>query len=251
MSDTVGAHIVLFCAQVELVCVLFNKNRRRAYLSLSGYGNVSPKTHAGRLFCIFYGLFGVPLCLTWISALGKFFGGRAKRLGQFLTKRGVSLVSSYLFTLELCSFGAWIKLILLNLPAYLIANEHLHKYEFSQMVLHWNYWKMDSFWCARSLAKWDLILVSLVLLLTLKTFRTNVHEVPFHRHFIQAPQAQKWKYTVMLVSHLPVQWTYCKIIFCFELLVVFGLWHCWFFGDGLFGFLSFSLPSPLQVNFQF
>ncbi|XP_009878766.1 PREDICTED: potassium channel subfamily K member 5 [Charadrius vociferus] len=58
-----------------------------------GYGNVSPKTPSGRLFCIFYGLFGVPLCLTWISALGKFFGGRAKRLGQFLTKRGVSLLS--------------------------------------------------------------------------------------------------------------------------------------------------------------
>lgn len=53
---------------------------------------MAPKTPAGRLFCVFYGLFGVPLCLTWISALGKFFGGRAKRLGQFLTRRGVSLV---------------------------------------------------------------------------------------------------------------------------------------------------------------
>lgn len=63
------------------------------FLSSSlGYGNVAPKTPAGRLFCVFYGLFGVPLCLTWISALGKFFGGRAKRLGQFLTRRGVSLV---------------------------------------------------------------------------------------------------------------------------------------------------------------
>lgn len=56
-----------------------------------GYGNIAPKTSAGQMFCIFYGLFGVPLCLTWASALGKFFGGRAKRLGQFLTKRGVSL----------------------------------------------------------------------------------------------------------------------------------------------------------------
>ncbi|KAM4041711.1 potassium channel subfamily K member 5 [Anomaloglossus baeobatrachus] len=56
-----------------------------------GYGNIAPKTSAGRLFCIFYGLFGVPLCLTWISALGKFFAGRAKRLGQFLTRRGVTL----------------------------------------------------------------------------------------------------------------------------------------------------------------
>ncbi|XP_006626426.1 potassium channel subfamily K member 5a [Lepisosteus oculatus] len=56
-----------------------------------GYGNIAPKTPQGRVFCIFYGLFGVPLCLTWISALGKFFGGRAKHLGQYLTKKRVSL----------------------------------------------------------------------------------------------------------------------------------------------------------------
>uniref|UniRef100_A0A8C6V1G0 Potassium channel, subfamily K, member 5a n=1 Tax=Neogobius melanostomus TaxID=47308 RepID=A0A8C6V1G0_9GOBI len=56
-----------------------------------GYGNIAPKTSSGRVFCIFYGLFGVPLCLTWISELGKFFGGRAKHLGQYLTKKGFSL----------------------------------------------------------------------------------------------------------------------------------------------------------------
>ncbi|XP_077588018.1 potassium channel subfamily K member 5-like [Stigmatopora nigra] len=56
-----------------------------------GYGNIAPKTLGGRVFCIFYGLFGVPLCLTWISELGKFFGGRAKHFGQFLTKKGFSL----------------------------------------------------------------------------------------------------------------------------------------------------------------
>lgn len=56
-----------------------------------GYGNIAPKTPSGRVFCIFYGLFGVPLCLTWISELGKFFGGRAKHLGQYLTKKGFSL----------------------------------------------------------------------------------------------------------------------------------------------------------------
>ncbi|XP_013865739.1 potassium channel subfamily K member 5 isoform X2 [Austrofundulus limnaeus] len=56
-----------------------------------GYGNISPKTPGGRVFCIFYGLFGVPLCFTWISELGKFFGGRAKHLGQYLIKKGISL----------------------------------------------------------------------------------------------------------------------------------------------------------------
>ncbi|KAL4630625.1 potassium channel subfamily K member 5-like [Arapaima gigas] len=55
------------------------------------YGNVAPKTSVGRIFCVFYGLFGIPLCLTWISELGKFFGSRAKRFGQFLLKRGLSL----------------------------------------------------------------------------------------------------------------------------------------------------------------
>jgi len=62
-------------------------------LTFEGYGNIAPKTSKGRVFCIFYGLFGVPLCLTWISELGKFFGGRAKHLGQYLTKKGLSLVS--------------------------------------------------------------------------------------------------------------------------------------------------------------
>lgn len=70
-----------------------------SFLALTGYGNIAPKTSAGRVFCIFYGLFGVPLCLTWISELGKFFGGRAKHLGQYLTKRGVSLVRKILFVL--------------------------------------------------------------------------------------------------------------------------------------------------------
>ncbi|KAM6186575.1 potassium channel subfamily K member 5 [Rhynchocyon petersi] len=81
-----------------------------------GYGNVAPKTPAGRLFCIFYGLFGVPLCLTWISALGKFFGGRAKRLGQFLTKRGVSLRKAQITCTAI--FIVWGVLVHLVIPPF-------------------------------------------------------------------------------------------------------------------------------------
>uniref|UniRef100_A0A8B9SLV2 Potassium two pore domain channel subfamily K member 5 n=1 Tax=Anas platyrhynchos TaxID=8839 RepID=A0A8B9SLV2_ANAPL len=83
-----------------------------------GYGNVSPKTPSGRLFCIFYGLFGVPLCLTWISALGKFFGGRAKRLGQFLTKRGVSLVRGKHKLHATAIFIVWGVLVHLVIPPF-------------------------------------------------------------------------------------------------------------------------------------
>ncbi|CAN9514336.1 unnamed protein product [Ophioblennius macclurei] len=56
-----------------------------------GYGNVAPKTKGGRVFCIIYGLFGIPLCLVWISRLGTFFGDRAKRLSGILIRKGVSV----------------------------------------------------------------------------------------------------------------------------------------------------------------
>ncbi|KAG9347323.1 hypothetical protein JZ751_004890 [Albula glossodonta] len=56
-----------------------------------GYGNIAPKTIPGRVFCIFFGLFGIPLCLTWISELGKFFGARAKKLGNYLMKKGFTV----------------------------------------------------------------------------------------------------------------------------------------------------------------
>uniref|UniRef100_H0W7U5 Potassium two pore domain channel subfamily K member 5 n=1 Tax=Cavia porcellus TaxID=10141 RepID=H0W7U5_CAVPO len=81
-----------------------------------GYGNVAPKTPAGRLFCVFYGLFGVPLCLTWISALGKFFGGRAKRLGQFLTRRGMSLRKAQITCTAI--FILWGVLVHLVIPPF-------------------------------------------------------------------------------------------------------------------------------------
>uniref|UniRef100_A0A3Q2PHD2 Potassium channel, subfamily K, member 5b n=1 Tax=Fundulus heteroclitus TaxID=8078 RepID=A0A3Q2PHD2_FUNHE len=56
-----------------------------------GYGNVAPKTQGGRVFCILYGLCGIPLCLVWISTLGSFFGDRAKRLSGILIEKGVSV----------------------------------------------------------------------------------------------------------------------------------------------------------------
>ncbi|XP_035261570.1 potassium channel subfamily K member 5a isoform X1 [Anguilla anguilla] len=81
-----------------------------------GYGNIAPKTSNGRIFCIFYGLFGVPLCFTWISELGKFFGGRAKHLGLYLTKRGVTLRKAQ-FTCT-AIFVLWGVLVHLVIPPF-------------------------------------------------------------------------------------------------------------------------------------
>ncbi|XP_029973119.1 potassium channel subfamily K member 5 [Salarias fasciatus] len=86
-----------------------------------GYGNIAPKTSPGRVFCIFYGLFGVPLCLTWISELGKFFGGRAKHLGQYLTKKGFSLRKAQ-FTCT-AIFLLWGVLVHLVLPPFVFMSQ--------------------------------------------------------------------------------------------------------------------------------
>ncbi|XP_052010025.1 potassium channel subfamily K member 5a [Xyrauchen texanus] len=86
-----------------------------------GYGNIAPKTSSGRIFCIFYGLFGVPLCFTWISELGKFFGGRAKHLGQYLTKKGVTLRKTQ-FTCT-AIFLLWGMLVHLVIPPFVFMSQ--------------------------------------------------------------------------------------------------------------------------------
>ncbi|TNM95957.1 potassium channel subfamily K member 5a isoform X1 [Takifugu flavidus] len=102
-----------------------------------GYGNIAPKTSAGRAFCIFYGLFGVPLCLTWISELGKFFGGRAKHLGLYLTKKGFSLRKAQ-FTCT-AIFLLWGVLVHLVLPPFVFMSQegwtYLEGFYFSFVTL--------------------------------------------------------------------------------------------------------------------
>ncbi|KTG04016.1 hypothetical protein cypCar_00005213 [Cyprinus carpio] len=85
-----------------------------------GYGNVAPKTSGGRLFCILYGLCGIPLCLTWISELGTFFGGRAKRLSQVLLHRRFS-VKKVQFTCTVV-FLLWGFLVHLIFPAFVFSH---------------------------------------------------------------------------------------------------------------------------------
>lgn len=99
----------------QLSCPMSNHSRKEAAtpvwksirLWFAGYGNVAPKTAGGRIFCILYGLCGIPLCLTWISELGSFFGDRAKRLGQVLVLKGLSVVrlTGNLSARLMCWFG--------------------------------------------------------------------------------------------------------------------------------------------------
>uniref|UniRef100_A0A914C6W4 Potassium channel domain-containing protein n=1 Tax=Acrobeloides nanus TaxID=290746 RepID=A0A914C6W4_9BILA len=48
-----------------------------------GYGNIAPVTFEGRLFCIIYGLIGVPLTLMTIADIGMFLNKLVKRLVDY------------------------------------------------------------------------------------------------------------------------------------------------------------------------
>ncbi|KAL1231619.1 TWiK family of potassium channels protein [Trichinella spiralis] len=52
------------------------------FLTTIGFGNPSPSTFRGRLFCVFYGLIGIPLALITIADSGKFLGERGKEQEQ-------------------------------------------------------------------------------------------------------------------------------------------------------------------------
>lgn len=68
----------------------------------TGYGNVAPKTTGGRILCIIYGLFGIPLCLVWVSEVGSFFRNRAMRLSGVMLDKGVSVVRADLNIFSMC-----------------------------------------------------------------------------------------------------------------------------------------------------
>lgn len=39
---------------------------------LSGYGHLTPRTFAGRLFCMFYAFFGIPVTALMLKSFGKY-----------------------------------------------------------------------------------------------------------------------------------------------------------------------------------
>ncbi|NXA13335.1 KCNKG protein, partial [Sapayoa aenigma] len=53
-----------------------------------GYGNLSPSTVAGQIFCVFYALFGVPLNLAFLNQLGKGLNAHLLTLERWVQKPG-------------------------------------------------------------------------------------------------------------------------------------------------------------------
>ncbi|XP_053568785.1 potassium channel subfamily K member 16 [Bombina bombina] len=55
-----------------------------------GYGNLSPSTVAGQVFCVFYALFGVPLNLAFLNQVGKGLNSYLIALGKCAQRPGES-----------------------------------------------------------------------------------------------------------------------------------------------------------------
>ncbi|XP_067884699.1 potassium channel subfamily K member 16 [Heterodontus francisci] len=51
-----------------------------------GFGNLSPSTVGGQVFCVFYALFGIPLNLTFLNHVGRSLNGHLKKLEKSAQK---------------------------------------------------------------------------------------------------------------------------------------------------------------------
>ncbi len=52
-----------------------------------GYGNFSPKTDGGKIFCIIYGLVGIPICGIFLATTTDYFSNKCLRLFERQKKR--------------------------------------------------------------------------------------------------------------------------------------------------------------------
>lgn len=50
----------------------------------AGYGNMSPSSTAGQIFCVFFALFGIPLNVVVLNRVGKYMLAIVKNICTFL-----------------------------------------------------------------------------------------------------------------------------------------------------------------------
>uniref|UniRef100_R4GA87 Potassium channel domain-containing protein n=1 Tax=Anolis carolinensis TaxID=28377 RepID=R4GA87_ANOCA len=68
-------------------------------LATIGYGNISPKTAGGQLFCVFFALFGIPLNIVFLNHIGNMIAMLCERLAKWLYEKGVQKKTTRCLTL--------------------------------------------------------------------------------------------------------------------------------------------------------
>ncbi|XP_069743248.1 potassium channel subfamily K member 16, partial [Narcine bancroftii] len=77
-----------------------------------GFGNLSPSTVGGQVFCVFYALFGVPLNLTFLNHLGQSMNGHLKMLERNAQKSSNHQQAMKIFIMvSLLIFGTFLFLV--------------------------------------------------------------------------------------------------------------------------------------------
>uniref|UniRef100_UPI0037E8F45C potassium channel subfamily K member 17-like n=1 Tax=Semicossyphus pulcher TaxID=241346 RepID=UPI0037E8F45C len=52
-----------------------------------GYGNISPRTTTGQIFCVFFAVFGIPLNMVVLNRVGKYMLVIERKISEFLEKK--------------------------------------------------------------------------------------------------------------------------------------------------------------------
>ncbi|XP_042292853.1 potassium channel subfamily K member 17 isoform X2 [Thunnus maccoyii] len=65
--------------QLSCVCCHCGHN-----YSFAGYGNMSPSSTAGQIFCVFFALFGIPLNMVVLNRVGKYMLAIERNISDFL-----------------------------------------------------------------------------------------------------------------------------------------------------------------------
>jgi len=132
--------IILF-SLIPLYNIHYNIIIALKILYLSGYGHVTPLSQEGKLFCMLYALFGIPLTLVLLTALVDRLMIPTTKYLHFLNSRLGHLYPP--FTIRLLHFGTILGTLIflfLLLPAAM----------FTHLEPEWNY--MDSlYYCFISL----------------------------------------------------------------------------------------------------
>uniref|UniRef100_A0A3Q4H081 Potassium two pore domain channel subfamily K member 16 n=1 Tax=Neolamprologus brichardi TaxID=32507 RepID=A0A3Q4H081_NEOBR len=56
-----------------------------------GYGNLSPSTVSGQIFCVFFALFGIPLNIVVLNRVGKYILAIVRNISDFFEKKSMAL----------------------------------------------------------------------------------------------------------------------------------------------------------------
>ena len=95
----------------------------------AGYGKIAPSTTSGRVFCVFYALVGIPLCVILLAIIGKLLLKIAKLLYSRF-KHGLILIRLIGVLVVMVSGSALLGLI----PAVILS--HIEQWDFSTSIYY-------------------------------------------------------------------------------------------------------------------